>query len=165
MSGESLRPYEYFANQIINYIQKYFKLFLKDIVIDFIRDERGIIYFTGVRAFTKLFEKKEDFLKNVALTKDYLNNEANVKKIYKTLTCRLCTLPYPKSKITKMVTFKLLMRLKENLSKRGTNIFNHLINNMYNEQQTCSVCDLCYKLLVTEQELLEVIYEFKSTFI
>jgi len=115
MSGESLRPYEYFANQ-------YFKLFLKDITIDFIRDERGIIYFLGVRAFTKLFEKKEDYLKNMEVTKNYLNNEANVKKIYKTLTCRLCTLPYPKSKITKMVTFKLLMRLKENLSKRGTDL-------------------------------------------
>lgn len=128
MSGESLRPYEYYANQIIDYVQKYHKLFLKDITIDFIRDERGIIYFLGVKAFTKLFEKKEDYLKNMALTKDYLHNEANVKKIYKTLTCRLCTLPYPKSKITKMVTFKLLMRLKENLIKRENfTAFNHLM--------------------------------------
>jgi len=28
------------------------------------------------------------------------------------------------------------------------------------DQQTCSVCDLCYKLLVTEQELLEVRINF-----
>lgn len=127
MSGDALKPYEFYANSIIDYVQKYYKLFLKDITVDFTRDERGIIYFLGVRAFTKLYDRKEDFMKNAALTKDYLNNENNVKKIYKTLTCRLCTLPYPKNKITKMVTFKLLMRLKENLSKRDFNIFEHLI--------------------------------------
>ena len=27
---------------------------------------------------------------------------------------------------------------------------------MYNESLSCRVCDLCYKLLITEQELMEI---------
>ena len=80
----------------------------------------------------------------------------NYKKFYKTWTCRLCQLPYPRNKITKTVTFKLLYRLKENLKKRGFNYFEHINNNIYSESQTCRVCDLCYALLVTEQELMEM---------
>ena len=74
----------------------------------------------------------------------------------KTWTCRLCQLPYPRNKITKTVTFKLLYKLKENLKKRGFNYFEHINNNIYSESQTCRVCDLCYALLVTEQELMEM---------
>ena len=51
MSGEAVGPYEFYANQIVKYVQKWFNLLLKTIVIDFMKDERGIIYFLGVKAF------------------------------------------------------------------------------------------------------------------
>ena len=65
-------------------------------------------------------------------------------------------LPYPRNKMTKTVTFKLLYTLKENLKKRGFNYFDHINNNIYSDTQTCHVCDLCYTLLVTEKELMEM---------
>jgi hypothetical protein len=157
MAGESVRPYERYAHQIITCLQNWFKLLLKTIVIDFIKDERGIIYFLGVKAMTlvKDIPKINEIpLGRINLTN--VNDENNIRKFYKTWTCRLCQLPYPKAKITKMVTFKLLMKLKDNLAKRGFSIFSHVHNNIYNESLSCRVCDLCYKLLITEQELMEI---------
>ena len=153
MSGEAVAPYEFYANQIVKYLQKWFQLTLKTIVIDFMKDERGIIYFMGVKAFDLLKEIEEDGNK-LAPTAQFKRD--NFKKFYKTWNCRLCMLPYPRNKITKTVTFKLLYKLKENLKKRGFNYFEHINNNMYSDSQTCRVCDLCYALLVTEQELMEM---------
>jgi hypothetical protein len=156
MAGESLKPYEFYANEIIQLLQKLYKLQLKTIVMDFMKDERGIIYFLGVKAFTPVREP-EDIGPGYNM-KDYIKDENNIRKLYKTWTCKLCQLSYPKAKITKVVTFKLLMNLKENLAKRGKGIFSHINNSAFNESLSCRVCDLCYKLLITEQELMEVKY-------
>ena len=152
MSGEAVGPYEFYANQIVKYVQKWFNLLLKTIVIDFMKDERGIIYFLGVKAFDLLKEPPDE----IKLSPINQIKNDNYRKFYKTWTCRLCQLPYPRNKITKTVTFKLLYKLKENLKKRGFNYFEHINNNIYSESQTCRVCDLCYALLVTEQELMEM---------
>ena len=152
MSGEAVGPYEFYANQVVKYVQKWFNLLLKTIVIDFMKDERGIIYFLGVKAFDLL---KEPIVDQKLIPISQIKND-NYRKFYKTWTCRLCQLPYPRNKITKTVTFKLLYKLKENLKKRGFNYFEHINNNIYSESQTCRVCDLCYALLVTEQELMEM---------
>ena len=152
MSGEAVGPYEFYANQIVKYVQKWFQLLLKTIVVDFMKDERGIIYFLGVKAFECLKEPKVD---QPLMPAAQFKND-NYKKFYKTWTCKLCQLPYPRNKITKTVTFKLLYKLKENLKKRNFNYFEHINNNIYSESQTCRVCDLCYALLVTEQELMEM---------
>ena len=37
MSGESVAPYEFYAKQLVLYLQKWFKLLLKTIVIDFMK--------------------------------------------------------------------------------------------------------------------------------
>ena len=152
MSGEAVAPYEFYASQIVKYLQKWFQLLLKTIVVDFMKDEKGTIYFLGVKAF--------DLLKEIEVEPQLLPppkfTDDNYKKFYKTWTCRLCMLPYPRNKMTKTVTFKLLYKLKENLKKRGFNYFEHINNNIYNDSQTVRVCDLCYTLLVTEQELMEM---------
>jgi hypothetical protein len=154
MAGESVKPYEFYANEIIIYLQKLYKLVLKTIVIDFTKDERGMIYFLGVKAFTPVKEP-EDMIPEFNI-RDYVKDENNIRKIYKTWTCRLCGLSYPKAKITKVVTLKLLINLRDNLAKRGKGIFDHINNSSLNESMSCRVCDLCYKLLITEQELMEI---------
>lgn len=156
MSGESVAPYEFYAQQLVSYLQKWFKMLLKTIVCDFMKDERGIIYFLGCKSLTLVKDPEELMKSKPHLHLLNVKDEKNIKKFYKTWMCRLCLLPYPKTKITKIVTFKLLYKLKENLSKRGFDDFKHINNNIYNESQSCRVCDLCYKLLLTEQELMEI---------
>ncbi len=122
MSGDSLKEYEFYASEIVTYVQKWFKLLLNSIVIDFIKDERGIIYFLGVKAFTPA-QNLGSAKPNSISTKDYIKDEKNINKLYKTWTCRLCQISYPKDKINKIVTFKLILNLIKNLEKRNGNIF------------------------------------------
>jgi hypothetical protein len=154
MSGEAIKPYEYYANEIVRFIEKWYKLLLKTIVIDFIKDERGIIYFLNLKAFTPIREST-DVNPNFNNTL-YLKDEKNLNRIYKTHTCRLCMLSYPKSKITKTVTLKLLMNLKESLKKRNEKLLDHINGTNFSNSIGCRLCDLCYKLLITEQELEEI---------
>ena len=123
-----------------------------EIVIDFVKDEKGVIYFLGVKSFKALDQSK---IYRVSI-KEYLKNEDNRKKIYKTIMCRLCQLSYEKSKINKVVSLKILMKVKENLSKRKIYMFNHIDKNTYLDSMTCRVCDICYKLIMTENQLGEV---------
>lgn len=157
MAGDALKPYEFYANEIVSVIQNMFKLILKTIVIDFIKDERGKIYFLGVKAFIPYNSKNE--MRRELNVNDQLKDEKNLKKFYKTLTCKLCLLSYPKADITKLVTYKLLIQLKNNLCKRGKKTFSHITNHSVNRDYStmCNVCDLCYTLLITEQELMEVV--------
>jgi len=128
MTGDSLKEYEFYANEIVIYVQKWFKLILNSIVIDFMKDERGIIYFMGVKAFTPAqnFLFKGIAKINSKTTKEYIQDEKNIKKLYKTWTCRLCQISYPKDKINKIVTFKLILNLIKNLEKRNGNIYKHI---------------------------------------
>jgi hypothetical protein len=125
MSGDSLKEYEFYANEIVIYVQKYFKLLLNSIVIDFMKDERGIIYFLGVKAFSPAQNLGPSKMNSIT-TKDYIKDEKNLNKLYKTWTCRLCQISYPKDKINKIVTFKLIMNLIKSLEKRDGNIFKHI---------------------------------------
>lgn len=172
MAGESLKPYEFYCNEIVNYVHRWFKFLLKTVVCDFIKDERGIIYFLGLKAFTPLYEG--DKIGIQVSNKEYIYHEDNIRKIYKTLCCRMCQLSYPKAKITKVVTYKLILNLRENLEKRNFGILDHInvrllnityyilllidyLQNTSNEEtDSCRVCDLCYKLLITDQELIEI---------
>lgn len=120
VTGEALKQYNYYAKEIVRYVKRWFKLLLKKIVIDFIRDERGIIYFLGVKSFDTV----DYTLPKMDL--EYLLNEDNMKKLYKTITCRLCLLSYHREKITKIVTFKLLVKLRDNLERRDKRIFPHI---------------------------------------
>lgn len=125
MSGDSLKEYEFYANEIVKYVQKFFKLILNSIVIDFIKDERGIIYFLGVKAFTTAQNLGTAKINNIS-TRDYIKDEKNINKLYKTWSCRLCQISYPKDKINKIVTFKLILNLIKNLEKRKGNVFKHI---------------------------------------
>jgi len=58
--------------------------------------------------------------------KEYFQSEEGRKKTYKTITCRLCLLSYEKSKINKVVSLKILVKLKEILSKRNIYMFSHI---------------------------------------
>jgi hypothetical protein len=133
MTSESLKEYEFYANEIVTYVQRWFKLFMNTIVLDFIRDERGIIYFLGVKAFTPADNFMDALKVNGNLTKKYIKDENNLKRLYKTWECRLCRISYPKDKIDKIVTFKLLLNLTKNLEKRNENIYKHIsvkLNNL-----------------------------------
>jgi len=85
MSGEAVGPYEFYANQIVKYVQKWFQVIFKTIVVDFMKDERGIIYFLGVKAFELLKEPIVDqkvmpinLIKNDYIHNTYMNQHSSL---------------------------------------------------------------------------------------
>lgn len=163
LSGASISQYEFYAEQIVEYVLRNLKVVILEIVIDFVKDEKGVIYFLGVKSFKALDQSK---IYRVSI-KEYLQNEENTKKIYKTIKCGLCLLSYQQSKINKVVSLKILVNVKDSLSKRKIYMFPHIDVRIFqvklfkkstynNNTMTCRVCDLCYRLIMTEHQLHEV---------
>ena len=151
MKGMATQPYEIYCEQIVRYIRKHFHLLLEEVVCDFTKDERGKIYFLGLRKYTVKESANPNFKLN-----EFIHDEQNLKRMYKTLQCKLCQLYYPISNINKQVTYKLLIKLRDNLAKRDSNIFAHIVRTKNTVNISCNVCDLCYKLVITELELIEI---------
>lgn len=51
MKGKVLEPYEYFADQIVNFLYKSYGVRIECIVLDFIKDEHDTIFFTDCNGF------------------------------------------------------------------------------------------------------------------
>eukprot|EP00347_Sterkiella_histriomuscorum_P000881 403374165 len=158
MKGKVLEPYEYFAEQIVNFIFKSYGIRIEQIAIDFIKDERDVIYFTDVNGF-KVFEH-EKVSRLAMLTDDqWVEKIKEEKGIFdranNTVQCSLCRISYKKNEVTKIVTYKMLFELRNHLYKRGIFGFEYL-EKVSESTQSCKVCDICYMLVVAEHELIEV---------
>lgn len=55
MKGKVLEQYEYYAEQLVMFLFKSYGVRIEEIAIDFIKDERDVIYLTDVNGF-KVFE-------------------------------------------------------------------------------------------------------------
>lgn len=55
MKGKVLEPYEAQAEQLVQFLYKSYGVRIEEIAIDFIKDERDVIYFLDVNGF-KVFE-------------------------------------------------------------------------------------------------------------
>ncbi len=51
MKGKVLEPYEHYAHQLVMFLFKSYAVRIEQIAIDFIKDERDVIFFTDVNGF------------------------------------------------------------------------------------------------------------------
>lgn len=72
--------------------------------------------------------------------------------------CKLCGLIFKKDDASKTLTYKLLWELLQHLKKRNLKLQGITIS--HNSTRPCRVCDLCYMLVVSEHELIEVEQKF-----
>jgi hypothetical protein len=102
---------------------------IEEIAIDFIKDERDIIYFVDVNGF-KVFEFEKvcrlALLSDEQVMMKRVESQDIFDKANNTVQCQLCRLSYKKSEVTKIVTFKMLYELKSHLYKRGIFKFEYL---------------------------------------
>lgn len=68
--------------------------------------------------------------------------------------CKLCGMIFKKDDASRTLTYKLMWELVQHLKKRGI----HLSDIVVKHQSTkpCRICDLCYMLVVSEHELIDV---------
>ncbi|CDW79711.1 UNKNOWN [Stylonychia lemnae] len=161
---------EEIAQQLIEFMICSYRLKMSKIVLDFMKDDNDEkICFMGV----KYFEVDE----RSALYKQILCQDDEVKKrelmdkkqdpheaqlIYQ---CILCKEHYEKCEMKRVITHKMIIDLKNHLNKRGIflleqinpQILNDLnINHQKWKTNTCKVCDICYLIVVAEQDLQNV---------
>lgn len=72
--------------------------------------------------------------------------------------CKLCGLIFKKDEASKTLTYKLLWELSQHLKKRGRELLD--IEVSHSSTRPCRVCDLCYMVVVSEHELIELEQEF-----
>lgn len=89
-------------------------------------------------------------------------NKAEKKRTLDELTCsvycKLCGLIFKKDEASKTLTYKLLWELSQHLKKRGRQLND--IEVSHSSTRPCRVCDLCYMVVVSEHELIELEQQF-----
>ena len=93
-----------------------------------------------------------------------MNQNPNVqKKSLDELTCsvycKLCGLLFKKDEASKTLTYKLLWEFSQHLKKRGISYYDQF-DVSHNSTRPCRVCDLCYMVVVSEHELIELEQQF-----
>ena len=68
--------------------------------------------------------------------------------------CKLCSIIFKKDDASKVLTYKLLWELVQHLKKRNVHLPGIKVS--HSSTRPCRVCDLCYMLVVTEHELIEI---------
>jgi hypothetical protein len=120
------------------------------IVIDFItkKNKRNI-----------MINVKRLVLENiVGLPKDLGEKKRTLDELTCSVYCKLCGLIFKKDEASKTLTYKLLWELSQHLKKRGKQLRD--IEVSHSSTRPCRVCDLCYMVVVSEHELIELEQQF-----
>jgi hypothetical protein len=122
-----------------------------ELVLDFITDKNNVHW---------MFNMKHIKL-DMSMS---LNQNPNVqKKSLDELTCsvycKLCGLLFKKDEASKTLTYKLLWEFSQHLKKRGISYYDQF-DVSHNSTRPCRVCDLCYMVVVSEHELIELEQQF-----
>jgi hypothetical protein len=134
--GKSIRETADIAKSIFTFIEVFFKIRLTDIIIDFIGST-----VVQVKSFT---------VKPQAVPKLIVSspNRAAVRNCY---VCK-----QGKDDLSKFVTYKMIFECFESLQRRGieTSIYDN--TKRLSDWGTYKCCDICYSLILNEQELNKI---------
>eukprot|EP00347_Sterkiella_histriomuscorum_P013368 403364979 len=145
------------AQELVHFISVVYGFRVKQIVIDFIKDYKGVYYLTDVKNFTfDEFDKiRYLHLKNENPIIRQQNRIELMQRACMTQKCQLCQQKYRPAYVQNTITTKMLYRLNAHLTKRGVFLLQHLSKYQFH-QEFCRVCDQCNQLVIAELELMEV---------
>ena len=125
----NLRIYETQIASLCTYLSRSWGYKFEELVCDFVTDEFGNAFFVNCKSF-KLYNAT--MLNELAFmdddTREYhkTENKAVIARANNSVSCTLCRLNFSKSEVTKIVTMKMLFKLKQHLNKRGIFKFEYL---------------------------------------
>ena len=151
MSGVVLKDLEMYCSRLVNFLEGSYHLRITEIVCDFITDCHNNKY---------LFNVKSVRIHQTSKKMNYMLKQT--KKTFSELTCtiycKLCGLIFKKDDASKILTYKLLWEFCQHSRTRGVNLKD--IDFTHNSTRPCRVCNLCYKVVVAEHELIELEQKF-----
>lgn len=163
-SGSAIRVYEQEAKKIVEYLNKGYNVRIEKIILDFITDTEGKIWFSGCKACEIDSATLQNSLPPVQEWWDS-TNPPKIKKqeenqyLMNFVHCKLCRLYYTNNQLSHLVSVRMLMVFKVHSLGRGelpldTSHLKVTSNDMLS--QSVRICQFCYMLVTSEFELMEV---------
>ncbi|CAG9334004.1 unnamed protein product [Blepharisma stoltei] len=149
------------AKKIVKFLQFAYSVRIEEIVFDFIRDKDGKFWFLGCKGFNlDLIVLKSRELR-IESQKDKSQEEIEDLKEQRlsAMHCKLCLLPFKPHELTHVLPFKMLLLYKRHTKKSGrkTMKLSHIrLLAIDFLSHSVRLCNLCYMLIVQENELIEV---------
>lgn len=174
-SGAALKPFERETLKVIDFLQKGYHIRLENICLDFLKDEKGRIWFITCKGFridhtTYLSITTPSFTisrRNTSRSNSRrdLYSSSDIKKFdrHKSALCKLCRLYYPHDELSHSTSVRMLLRFKQQIGRRREISWNtsHIkIPNPEMLSQTVRICRICYMLITSEMDLMETGIKF-----
>ena len=123
ISGKAVEEYVPYAQSIMNFILHAYKINLKFVVADFIKDIKGDIWFIDLKSFRVPKALYPLYIQARSKTKSKMKMKDNMKSY---ANCRLCNLEHSKRELQHLVTMNMIMEYKRHLNQRGIFEFEHV---------------------------------------
>ena len=161
---------EYIQN-LVKFLETNMRVFFEEMVADFVKDESGIWWMIGVKAykfvnpdvtpylkpFIDVYEEEEETEKKEVVACQALNNKIEL--------CRMCMLGYPITMLSQRMTMKMIITTETQLNSLGIQrdwldhgeLKQFDLHTLYASRRVCSQCFALYKQV---RELNEVAIKF-----
>jgi hypothetical protein len=171
-SGSAIKSFEVEASKIVSYLNKGYNIRIQEIILDFLKDDQGVIWLCGCKGFvidpstlpksllpiTEWYEGKQ--LNGKSEISDTMQEviEEKRKNLMSFVHCKLCRLYYTNNELGHLVSVRMLMLFKIHISKRKDLPFDtsHLkVTTSDLLSQSVRICQFCYMLVTSEFELID----------
>lgn len=147
LSGAVLNDFIVYCKRLVEFLEGGYRIRITEIVCDFITDVNNVKHLFNVKSIRT--HRISKHVKKVLEAK-----KKNYDELICTIYCKLCGLIFKKDDASKVLTYKLLWEFCQHARTRGVNLKD--IDFVHNSTRPCRVCDLCYKAVVAEHELVEL---------
>ena len=151
LSGVVLKDFELYCGRLVDFLESGYHVRITEIVCDFITDGDNKKYLFNVKS-VRIHQISKKLEYKLKMTKKTFN------ELTCTIYCKLCGLIFKKDDASKILTYKLLWEFCQHSRTRGVNLKD--IDFTHNSTRPCRVCNLCYKVVVAEHELIELEQKF-----
>lgn len=139
------------AQRLVDFLERALRLRITEIVLDFITDQNNQHWMFNMKSLRVVYPNKE-------VSRALQEKRENKNELSCSVYCKLCGLIFKKDEASKTLTYKLLWEFARHLKKRGGKLKNLDLN--HSSTRPCRVCDLCYMVVVSEHELIELEQQF-----
>lgn len=177
-SGTALKPFEHETLKVIDFLQKGYRVRLENICLDFIKDERGKVWFITCKGFridhtiylnitTPSITGSKRHTRSNSRRDLYTSSEILKFDKHKSALCKLCRLYYPQEELSHSTSVRMLLKFKQQIGRRREISWNTShIKTPSSEMlsQTVRICRICYMLITSEMDLMETGIQFAQKF-
>ena len=163
LSSHIVETLSQITQRIIDFLQFHYFIRFDTMVLDFVKDQRGVIWLINCKGFlydnnvSQARLKRQLSASKLDPTARHLQKDSSEDQL-NSMHCKLCLLPYRPRELDKVLPFKMLLEYKHHatLNDRAMMDLSHLrASTIDNLSHTLRVCEICFMLVVSECELLK----------